>query len=156
MSARRLSLGFGLVAISAALTACPGTLRYNPERLPSDTAIVERTPVPIETVSKAELHARMRALADHAAEIDALLRSAKPPRTAVVMQLSQMEVIALSLSDDDARSIHPMLWKNIELFRRDLASARRAAEQEPPNYFLAGTVAGACGYCHGPGMGKVN
>ena len=155
MKPRTVASVFLLSSVAALSAACPGW-RYNPERVPRETAYVENTPVPIETISKEELHARMRALADHAATIDALLRSPRPPRAAVVMQLSQMETIVLSLSDEDARSIHPQLWKNIDTFRRDLATARRAAEQEPPNYFLAGTVAGACGYCHGPGFGKVN
>jgi len=33
-------------------------------------------------------------------------------------------------------------------FRRDIEMARLAAERDPPNYFLAGSVAGSCSYCH--------
>jgi hypothetical protein len=44
---------------------------------------------------------------------------------------------------------HPELGQGIEAFRRDLVAARAEAAQNAPRHFLAGTITGACLYCHG-------
>lgn len=38
---------------------------------------------------------------------------------------------------------------NVDLLRQDIQQARKAAERDPPNYFYAGAVSGACLYCIG-------
>lgn len=66
----------------------------------------------------------------------------------VVRLLRDMETTAAQIDPKGRRSNHPKIDRNIDAFRRDLAMARQAAERDPPNYFLAGSVAGSCSYCH--------
>jgi hypothetical protein len=66
----------------------------------------------------------------------------------VVRLLRDMESTAARLDPGGRRSNHPRIDRNIDAFRRDLSMARQAAERDPPNYFLAGNVAGSCSYCH--------
>lgn len=66
----------------------------------------------------------------------------------VIRLLRDMEATASEIDPKGRRSTHPRIDSNIGAFRRDLAMARQAAEHEPPNYFLAGNVAGSCSYCH--------
>ena len=66
----------------------------------------------------------------------------------VIRLLHDMEATAGEIDPKGRRSTHPRIDRNIEAFRRDLAMARQAAERDPPNYFLAGNVAGSCSYCH--------
>ena len=42
-----------------------------------------------------------------------------------------------------------MLDRNLPAFTERLLRARRDVERDPPRYFVAGTVAGACLVCHG-------
>jgi hypothetical protein len=52
---------------------------------------------------------------------------------------------------DGRRSNHPMLEAHFDQFRQDIIRARDAVRADPPAYFLAGAVSGACVYCHGGG-----
>ncbi len=45
-------------------------------------------------------------------------------------------------------SNHPMFDRYLEDLRYRLASAKRAVEYTPPDYFLVGTITGACLSCH--------
>ena len=44
---------------------------------------------------------------------------------------------------------HPELRSGLEALESDIHAAREAVKHEPPSYFLAGSVSGACLYCHG-------
>jgi hypothetical protein len=46
---------------------------------------------------------------------------------------------------------HPVIASHLEEFRRHIGLAEAGVESEPPNYFLVGTVSGACLVCHGGG-----
>lgn len=143
----------GLVVASITLFACG---MRNVERAPSQEADTER---PSSLMTRGQLHTQMQAMAAHASRIDEILRDEHPPGTAraeVVVEIKAISAIAHALSVDDARTVHPVLWRNIDKFRADVDLAARQAQAEPPNFFLAGTVAGACAYCHGTGFGKVH
>lgn len=43
---------------------------------------------------------------------------------------------------------HPQIEQNIDAFRRSLQDALEDAEDNPPNYYLAGTITGSCSSCH--------
>jgi hypothetical protein len=62
--------------------------------------------------------------------------------------LAGMEEAAASLGPAGWPSNHPQIGANLDRLWRDIEHARRAAEREPPNYFYAGVVSGACLYCH--------
>ena len=66
----------------------------------------------------------------------------------VVRLLRAMEATVAELDPKGRRTNHPVIDQNIGAFRRDIEMARLAAERDPPNYFLAGSVAGSCSYCH--------
>lgn len=67
---------------------------------------------------------------------------------AIVRWLGDMEKTGETLAAGKWPSDHPMLWSRIGLFYDDIRAARRMASAVPPSYVLAGTVSGACVYCH--------
>jgi hypothetical protein len=103
-------------------------------------------------LTAAKLETAMGRLARDATALNALLRREGDPaeaeRAEVVRLLAQMEATTGTLDVDGATSNHPMLSRHLASFRRDLERAQRAAEAKPPNYFLAGSVTGACLACH--------
>jgi hypothetical protein len=91
-------------------------------------------------------------LADRVSKLDELVREGEP-RSGVVREeaialLADMEQISSALGLGDWPSNHPQVSRNVGAFREELAAARRALEMEPPSYFLAGSVSGACTHCH--------
>jgi hypothetical protein len=110
-------------------------------------------PRDFEYLSEGQIHSVMGQFALHVRRLDALLAEGEErgvPRDHVVELLRAMEQLAQTLGSGEVRSNHPMLDEGIDGFRGRLGAARRAAERDPPNYYLAGTVSGACGYCHHP------
>jgi hypothetical protein len=92
-------------------------------------------------------------VAEGARAIDRILRQGEgeptPEQQAeIVAALRTMETAAAEIDPAGRQTNHPVIDRNIEAFRHDLAAARLAAERRPPNYFLAGSVAGSCRYCH--------
>jgi hypothetical protein len=67
----------------------------------------------------------------------------------VISILSRMETFSKSLGPQNWSSNHPKVARNIGLFRADIARARRAVQVDPPSYYLAGSISGACMHCHG-------
>ncbi len=63
--------------------------------------------------------------------------------------LTEMEQISKALGMEGWPGNHPKVSRNITKFRSDLVAARRALETNPPVYYLAGTISGACSHCHG-------
>lgn len=108
-------------------------------------------PPELRYIARAEVSESMRQLARHVSALDAILRSEEPAgvsvQAEVVGHLTEMEAATLEL-DTPRKTTHPMLDQNLEAFRRDVVAARRAANNDPPSYFLAGAVAGSCQYCH--------
>lgn len=101
-----------------------------------------------------EIKTGMHALAGDVRELQVLLREpADDPALEQAEVLRLLDDISRVLSELDvpaSSSNHPNLSQNLEAFRNDVADARAAASRDPPNYFLAGTVAGSCVYCHRP------
>jgi hypothetical protein len=74
----------------------------------------------------------------------------RDPRSQIVLLLADMEQTVQQLGPDPWSSNHPQLGAGLKVLADDLRAARTAAEHDPPNYYLAGSVSGACLYCHGP------
>ncbi len=70
-------------------------------------------------------------------------------RRGVIQVLKDMETISKTLGPEGWPGNHPKVSRNITKFRSDLVAARRALETDPPVYYLAGTISGACSHCHG-------
>ncbi|MBI3606759.1 MAG: hypothetical protein HY207_02195 [Nitrospirae bacterium] len=109
-------------------------------------------PPDFKYIEHSAVESAMLKLARHVRSLDRILREPAPystdQQTQVVNILRAMEATAAELDPGGQRSNHPLIDRNIGAFRRDIELARRAAEHDPPNYFLAGTVSGACRSCH--------
>lgn len=91
-------------------------------------------------------------LAQQTTALNELLRPEEAPdeaaRAEILERLTAMEGIVARIDTEGQATNHPMIAGSIGALRRDVAAARRGAAAEPPDYFLAGSVAGACLYCH--------
>lgn len=138
-----LAAVLGSVVVSLALwqgcsDAARTARRYT---YPPDFAYVERTAI----------RTAMGRLAASVNALNEILRQeslSEADRQNIVGLLAQMEAAARDLEAPAQRTNHPMLDTKLPAFQRDVELALRAARDEPPNYFLAGAVAGSCFYCH--------
>lgn len=145
-----------LLALGIAGACAPRRAFDNPER-PAPTPYPEGNP----PFGLHELHEQMWKLAGDVERINVIMRHSTEPlsreeQQEIVGLLDSMDTHAQRLAEPAARELHPVLGKNIDLFRRDITIARRHAAADPPNFFMAGTVAGACAYCHGTGFDQVH
>jgi hypothetical protein len=105
-------------------------------------------------ISTEQLQSAMWQLADSEAALDRTMRDpdldATTRRRVVIDLLGRMQRAAEQLGPGALASNHPRVSRNVDAFRRDLRDAREAVEREPPSYFLAGSVSGACMHCHAP------
>jgi len=137
---------FRLVAAATALltAACCGTV---PETLRRHSYPPSFNYVPHE-----DLHSAMWQLAHDTYELDRILRESASgggyPREEILSLLAGMDEAARSLGPGGWPANHPQIGANVDLLRQDIERARQAAERNPPNYFYAGAVSGACLYCH--------
>ena len=144
------------ILLGWAVACAPRHAFDNPERPPP-------TPDPEvpATFGVADLHDEMWRLARDVERINVIMRRNDAPLTEaeqaeILALLESLEAHAQRLAERDARTVHPVLGENIELFRSDLAIAKRNAAATPPNFYMAGTIAGTCAYCHGLEFGKVH
>lgn len=81
-----------------------------------------------------------------------MIMAAGPPGPAERAELSRLlgeiEQIAGRLSPDTVRGAHPALAFSLDEFLDDVRMAKRAVAANPPDYFLVGTISGACAACH--------
>ncbi len=95
----------------------------------------------------------MHGLASDMLKLDALLREASPKdrRERAVGLLTHMQETVGGISGGSSgtsMSNHPGLHAHFAKFEADVEQARAALLREPPDYFLAGSVVGACTNCH--------
>jgi hypothetical protein len=91
-------------------------------------------------------------LAYHSRELRELMSSPEyiaARRADALQHLEGMERAILDLNRSGWPTNHPLVDANRSTFLRDIKIAREAISREPPNFLLAGPVAGACVYCHG-------
>lgn len=134
---------FVLAALAVPLVAaCAGSLRdytYPPD---------------FRYVTQREVRTAMDKMAVDLTQLDALLRDVpesgltEADRQEVVALLTSLQAHAVSLKQPGQMSNHPSLGQSLDAFVGDIASARRAAQLDPPNYYLAGSVTNACIRCH--------
>lgn len=109
-------------------------------------------PQAFQYIARQELHTAMGRLARSAYQLDERLRDDATldaeDQAEVVRLLQDMEATAKDLADGSASTNHPLIDRNLPGFVRNIEQARKAAEAEPPSYFLAGTVTGSCVACH--------
>jgi hypothetical protein len=105
-------------------------------------------------ISSSELSSIMAEIAIEVAALDTLLRATDAPdeitRQEVVQRLQALDRAAKRLGPGGWPSNHPRIADNAERFQRDIAQALNAAQKQPPQYYLAGSISGSCSICHGP------
>jgi hypothetical protein len=97
------------------------------------------------------VYGEMWTLASMGDELDQLMKSDPVDHAAALAILRKMEKTTVSLRASKKR--HPVLAEGIDSFYDDVSKARQGAEADPPNYYFAGKVSGACVYCHDPDGG---
>jgi hypothetical protein len=98
-----------------------------------------------------EIRTAMYRLKLHSRELNQLLRSSddnQANRSEIIAHLKAMDEAAEKLDKSGAPGNHPLIDTNLPRLRRDLKFAQEAIEREPPNFLPAGSVTGACVYCH--------
>ncbi len=92
----------------------------------------------------------MRELAGKVGELDGILRSVRPleafDQDRVAVLLREIDELSTGL-EQLPPGAHPPL-ANLGRLRADVRRAREGVEADPPDYYFAGAVSGACVYCH--------
>ena len=65
--------------------------------------------------------------------------------------LHKMEDLSHELGQENLSSNHNIVSFNIDQFRQNIINARNGLQQDPPNYYLAGSVSAYCLNCHSLG-----
>ena len=105
-------------------------------------------------ISKRDIESTMGQLATEVVALDAMLSKPSGPtaedRETILAILSRMRTLAGQLKTG-SRSSHPRLERYAPQLRDDLDRARHEVQMsDPPSYYRAGQVVGACNYCHVP------
>ncbi len=134
--------GQRLLAIAALLLLTTGCSEVRKLTYPGDITYIDRS-----TVTGA-----MRQMADAVSRLENAIRSAPSPQAVdqrtVVGELKVLERLASSLQTRKGYTTDPLLDKHMSAFIDDVTLAREQAQKQPPNYFLAGHIAGSCAACH--------
>jgi len=103
-------------------------------------------------IPKDEVNSAMWQMAAAVRELDATLRDetlAEPARQQRVLAvLDRMQTTSDGLDKGALDTNHPLLDHKVPHLAADIQAARVAASASPPRYSLAGSVSGACIYCH--------
>jgi len=139
----RVAVGW-LVAASMLLWSCGGAL----------DATRRHTYAPdFNYITDAQLQSAMWQLAAGTSRLDEILRTGAPltfdQRRSVIQILQGMQSAADSLGPEGWPSNHPRITQHLPRFKEQLGRALRNVQLEPPSYYLAGTISGACHACHG-------
>ena len=109
-------------------------------------------PGDITYIDRSTITGAMRQMADAVSRLENTIRGASTPtaidQQTVVNELRTLETLGASLHATRGYSTDPVLDKHMEAFLDDVSLAREQAEMRPPNYFLAGHIAGSCAACH--------
>lgn len=143
-SVRYLSACFALAALSACSTSGGGN------SFP-DIA----NPPPFDYAGGAELRSQMHRLAFELQQLDLALvaessgdEADRGSQDVIVSHLRDIERIGTDLREGDMSTVHSFLRADMDSFLSTVDRARRAAENNPPRYYMAGRVSGACVNCH--------
>jgi hypothetical protein len=131
----------GVLLIWACMTACLLGC--------SEPARQENYPRELQYID--EITQAMQQLSLHMQQLEDLTRPDKPSpqaRLEILAALNGMDQSAAHLEASGWPKNHPPFNVNLDSFRRDIKSAREAAEREPPDYSSARSMERACVTCH--------
>lgn len=110
------------------------------------------SPPPFDYADGAELRSQMHQLAFGLQQLDMALVSAterdRNSQDEIVNQLSSIARIGNDLREGDMSTNHIFLRNDMANFLSAVNRARMSAQSNPPNYYMAGRVSGACVNCH--------
>lgn len=113
---------------------------------------VRNYPPDFKQLSRAEIQGAMRQMAQQVTVLDDALRDSSLPepdrQQQVLASLDGIRAAASGLGARGQDTSHYMLDKLLPQFLADVEGARAAAAATPPQYYLAGSVAGSCMACH--------
>ena len=100
----------------------------------------------------AQLRSQMHQLAFQLQQLDMTLAADRErdrnSRDEVINHLRNIERIGNDLREGDMSRNHIFLRNDMATFLSTVNRARMSAENNPPNYYMAGRVSGACVNCH--------
>lgn len=103
-------------------------------------------------ISRDTLTSTMQQFAWYTSLLDNALLDQQPvpqeQRLNAISILQKMENLSDQLGEENLSSNHNVVSFNISQFKQNIINARQAIEQEPPNYYLAGSVSAYCLNCH--------
>jgi hypothetical protein len=108
-------------------------------------------PPNFQYITDEQLRSTMWRLAFHSREVRARIdagEQAADHRAEILSHLEGMERAAADLNRSGWPTNHPLIDANHANLLRDIRMAQAAIQRDPPSFLLAGTVAGACAYCH--------
>ena len=111
-------------------------------------------PPDFKYIGREELRSAMWRLAAAVNELDELMRESGPVdearRARIDVLLGAMDDATRELATHGRPTNHPLIADNLDDFRQAVATARTSVESSHPNYYLVGSVSGACLACHAP------
>ena len=122
-----------------------------------DTKLLETVrkvtyPPDFNYISRDKLSGTMQQFAWYTTLLDNSLRDTskvtEDQRQSTIDILRKMENLSLQLGSEDLSSNHDIISFNIDQFRNSIIQARIGLQQEPPNYYLVGSVSAYCLNCH--------
>ena len=140
---KRAGQVLGTLQVRSALVACADV-----------AAVVRRHTYPpnFQYITRDQLRSAMWQLADSVHALDAVMRQPGPidasRRADIEGRLRAMLDTTTVLQADGRPTNHPLLGEHLDRFRRDVTLALAGVNAEPPNYYLVGSVSGACLSCH--------
>jgi len=103
-------------------------------------------------ISDEQLTSTMQQFAWYTTLLDNSLQDTIPvpneQRLNAISILNKMESLSHELGEQNLSSNHNIVSFNIDQFRQNIINARDGLQQEPPNYYLAGSVSAYCLNCH--------
>jgi len=103
-------------------------------------------------ISQQKLTGTMQQFAWYTTLLDKSLQDIIPvpeeQRQSAISVLQKMEILSHGLGKENLSSNHNIVSFNIDKFRQKIINARNGLQQDPPNYYLAGTVSAYCLNCH--------
>ena len=133
------------LAVALAVVACAGSAK---------TIRQVTYPPDFQYLSDEDLSTAMGRMAKDVVALDSALQNPEASRddynAELLRILRSMRSTAASLSGKAASTNHPRLDRFLPALIDDIDRAITAAENKSENYFYAGSVIGACEYCHVP------
>ncbi len=103
-------------------------------------------------ISEEKLTNTMQQFAWYTTLLDNSLQDVLPvpqeQRLNAISILQKMENLSHELGEQNLSSNHNIVSFNIDQFRQNIVNARDGLQQDPPNYYLAGSVSAYCLNCH--------